>query len=269
MPLLNDLDFVRDHLSVAYRGSETPQELTIRVRVTEARRGAFGPRFIVTLRDLILCGAAGGHHFSPATGAAELLSGPEYPEGEGPEFEWILRVDGVSPLFLRSVVEALRLSGGWENPVIEMSLFGSLPLDASELSVNEAHIKAWLDDPLAYVQEWPTPGFPISEREAFGASLRIRLADKLDKASQDLLQAACLQWIAGTYNYMNLHGEPILDAPERLSRLMPKFAVTKRELRAFYEEFTRSRVPARAVIVNLLTRFHLTVCPIEDVQLAL
>lgn len=269
MPLLDDLDFVQNSLSVSYRASQEPQTLSIYVATDHAEEAAYGPRFITTLINVINSGGAGGVHFHPATGLAELLSGPTYPEGEGPQFNWDLRVAGVSPLFVRNIVEALRLSGGLENPTQAMSIRGSLPLDDTELSARETDVKAWLEDPLAYVGEWIDPGFPIKQRESPNAGLRIRLGKNLNAATEDELKGVCLQWLAATLNYMNEFGEPILDEPDRLARLLPKFGATKRELRAFYEEFTRSRVPSRAVIVNMLARFHAQVLPIEEVELAL
>lgn len=269
MPLLDNLDFTQNALAVSYRGSQDPQTLTIHVTTAEPEEAAYGPRFITTLMDVINSGGAGGSHFHPATGFAELLSGPTYPDAEGPQFNWDLRVAGVSPLFVRNIVESLRLCGGVENPAQSMSIQGSLPLDDTELSVREAEVKAWLDDPLAYVGEWPAPGFPIKQRESPSAALRIRLGKNLNAATEDELKGVCLQWLAATYNYVNEYGEPILDEPDRLARLLPKFGATRRELRAFYEEFTRTRFPARAVIVNMLARYHAAVLPITDVELAL
>lgn len=269
MPLLDDLDFVQTGLSVSYRGSVEPQTLTIYVGTEGQQEAAYGPRFITTLINVINAGGAGGAHFHPAQGLAELLSGPTYPDAEGPQFNWDIRVAGVSPLFIRNIVEALRLSGGLDNPTQVMSIRGSLPLDATELSVGETEVKAWLDDPLVYVGEWPEPGFPIREREILGASLRIVLGKDLNAQTEDQLRGVCLQWLAATYNYVNEYGEPILDEPDRIARLLPKFGATKRELRAFFEEFTRIRAPSRAMIVNMLARFHALVLPIEEVEIAL
>lgn len=269
MPLLDDLEFAQAGLAVSYRGSPEPQSLTIYVATEHPQEGAYGPRFITTLINVINAGGAGGAHFHPATGLAELLSGPEYPEAEGPHFNWELRVAGVSPLFMRNIVEALRLSGGLDNPTQTMSIRGSLPLDDTELSAREAEVKAWLDDPDAYVGEWPDPGFPIKEREIPGASLRVRLGKSLNAQTEDLLKGVCLQWLAATHDYMNEYGEPILDEPDRLARLLPKFGATKRELRAYCEEFTRTRGPSRAMLVNMLARYHAQVLPIESAEIAL
>ncbi|MCK6589157.1 MAG: hypothetical protein HUU21_05560 [Polyangiaceae bacterium] len=269
MPLLDNLDFTKNDLTVSYRGNLEPQTLTIYAAIEIPEEAAYGPRFITTLMDVINAGGAGGSHFHPAAGLAELLSGPTYPEAEGPQFNWDLRVAGVSPLFMRNIVESLRLCGGVDNPAIAMSIRGSLPLDDTELSVREAEVKAWLEEPLAYVGEWPDPGFPIKQRMSPGAALRIRLGKNLNAETEDELKGVCIQWLAATYNYVNEFGEPILDEPDRLARLMPKFGATRRELRAYYEEFTRIPGPSRAVIVNMLARYHAQVLPITDVELAL
>lgn len=269
MPLLPELDFAAGALAVSYRASTEPQDLAITVRLKHAEPGCVGPRRMGTLLDTIGEGAAGGSDFHPAVSSADLVSGTVARELAGPDLSWLLRVSGISPVFIRSIVEQLRICGAADNPVVAMSIFGSLPLDGTPLSVREGQVRQWLEDPGAYPGEWPEPGFPVSERDAMGASLRIQLGADLGAESEDELQGLCYQWVAATFDYVDQHGDyQPFDAPN-VSRRMPKFGVTRRELRAYFEEFTRARIPSRAMLVNMLCRYHHTVLPIVAVEIAL
>jgi hypothetical protein len=170
---------------------------------------------------------------------------------------------------MRNAVEQMRISGAGDNPVVAMSITGSLPLDITSLSVREAEVRAWLDRPGPYPGEHPDPGFPVREKEAMGAALRVRFKGELDQRAEVRMRGLCVQWVSATHNYADRWGEDTLDGQARFSRLMPKFGATRREMRAHYEEFTRVRPPSRALLVNMLSKYHHTVLPIEWVELAL
>jgi hypothetical protein len=112
----------------------------------------------------------------------------------------VLRIAGVAPKFMRTVVEELRVAG-MDQPVTSMQVVGSLPLDPTAMSVREGQVKAWLDDPTAYLEPWPNPQLP-----SFGSS--------------------------------------------------------KSEFRAAYPVFDYARAPARAILSNMLVRFHERVVPL-------
>lgn len=265
MALLDDLDFAQQRLAVAYRASDTPQVLTFQLRTARPSEDPQADILLDDLVDTINRGGAGSDVFPPQRGAAALLSAVD---PAGPEYTCSIEACGVAPVFLRNVVEALRDVGGLDNPVVAMSVFGSLAPDGGPLSAREAQVRAWLDDPRAYVRAWPSPGFPVFEREAMGAKICLRLDARVDAALEQELRAIVFRWLSATSHYVNQYGEPILNDPVDMARLMPRFARARNEFRVIIEEFTRS-VAARAMLVNMLARFHATTAPIAEAEIAL
>jgi hypothetical protein len=269
MPLFDELDFAANALKVSYRGSDEAQELSIQLRLHHPEPDCIAPGRFHIVHDTIDYGGASGAEFHPRGSNVDLLAGDIEPGPEGPELSWLLRVTGVSPLFVRNIVERMRIAGDEDNPVVAMSIQGSLPLDHSPLSVREADVRAWLESAEVYPGEFPDPGFPITQRDAMGASIRVRLKADLTEDAEDHFHGMCFQWLSATHTYADRWGDATEDDPDRLSRLVPKLGARKRELRAYFEEYTRLRPPARAVLVNMLCKFHHCILPIERVDLAL
>lgn len=266
--VLSYLDFAKDNLWVRYRASAEPQRLDIDLRTTGPIPVNFAGTFLRRIVDLASYGAGGGTVFAPTAGMARLLA--PMPEGPmfGPDYRWELEIAGVAPIALRTFVEQLRMSGGILQPVTSMSIQGSLPLDASPLSVDTEQVRAWLRDPNAYTEEWPTPGFPVRMRElSSGATLRVALEDAIDQTLSDALRTLAISWINFTSEYLAEHGAHVHVDPGW--KLLPSFGMGKRELSARYAEFPRKRNASRAVIVNMLSRFHHTVAPIVEVEIGL
>jgi hypothetical protein len=266
--LLSHLDFTKDSLWVRYRASAEPQRLDIEIRSAGPVPVEFGRVYLRRVLDIVNFGAAGGPIFDPALGAARLLAGP--PEGAafGPDYRWAIEIAGVAPIALRTFVEQLRSSGGLLQPVTSMALWGSLPPDAGPLSVTESDVRAWLRDPDAYVDSWPSPGFPVRSREvASGATLRVELADEITRPIAEALRTLGVAWVNVTSEYVAEWGAHAVITPAW--KLLPSFGMGRRELSARYPEFPRRRAPARAAIVNMLARFHRTVAPIVEAEVGL
>ncbi|MGK3983610.1 hypothetical protein WME99_11280 [Sorangium sp. So ce136] len=267
MPLLDALDFVKTDLIVRYRGSAEPQELSIDVKLARKAGKERAPQIIRPLIDTIAFGAAGGAEFAPWLGEAELLSGPwDPPESLGPNLSYRLRIAAVSPLFMRSMVENLR-EVGFRSKVKSMSILGSLAPDASPLSVHEGHVRAWLDDPTAHCSAWPEVPFPLKTRRTDEtAEFRVVLAKGLTPKLREDLETLSYIWMNSVDDYVDEEGEQV--ELHRLDQRMPAFGRTKTEFRASFKEFLHVREPSRAVLSNMLVRFHHRVAKIAEAEIA-
>ncbi|MGK3964031.1 hypothetical protein WMF38_07610 [Sorangium sp. So ce118] len=267
MPLIGHLEFAQRSLSVAYRASPAPQELIVEVDVAGPPMAPFAPMAMRAVVDAINGGAAGGSLFPPASGSARRLAGAwDEPDGLGVSYRWVLQVAAVAPGFIRNMVEELRRAG-MNRPVVRMRIAGALPPDSSPLSVRESQVRAWLDDPRAYLEPWPSPGFAFhSVLQSEGATLRIELAQAIDPPVRQALEDLSVQWLNAIRNYASRQGDEVLFNPHRM---LPTFGQGKAEFRALYPEFLYAREPAAAVLVNMLTRFHERVARIALVEVGL
>jgi hypothetical protein len=268
VPLISRLDFVaRGGLSVAYRASPTPQELSIDVLTTGIPMKGNANWQIQALIDTINAGGAGGSIFPPSQGFAEMLSGPRSDrDALRPDHHIVLRVASVAPLFLRSIIEDMR-GVGIHHPVTEFRIVGSLPLDPGPLSVRETHVRAWLDDPNAYLDRWPTPGFPLSFTDLReGAALRVVLEGPINPSLREALEYLSVRWLNAIRNNVSYDGREVTLNP---GKLFPAFGQGKTEFRASYQEVPFARESSRAVLSNMLTRFHEKVAPIAEAEISL
>lgn len=272
MPLLTGLEFASTALFVRYRATSAPQDLEIDIQTGGLAGEPTASLSLARVLDSINAGGAGGAEFAPWTGSAERMSGPSHADDAiGPSYQWILRVAGVAPLFLRNVVEQLR-DVGMLQPVHSMRIHGSAPLDESELSVREDRVRRWLDDPLAYVGEWPQADFPIALRRARGATLRVALGTRITLDLRDQLEELVIRWLVSISRYVSdpgLREESGLEVLIHPSQILPSFGVGRAEMRAKCEEFPYTRGPSRAILQNMLIRFHRTVAPIVEVEIGL
>lgn len=266
--MLSHLEFVKESLWVRCRASEQPQVLDVDIRTAGPVPIEFGRVFLRRVLDIVNFGAAGGSVFDPSIGAAHLLSGPPAGAALGPDYRWSIEIAGIAPIAFRTMVEQLRNSTGLLVPVTSMAITGTLPLDASPMSVTEDHVRAWLGKPDALVDEWPTPGFPVVAREvSSGATLRIELADEITQPIAEALRTIGVAWVNVTSEYVSEWGEPVNVKPAW--KLLPSFGMGRRELSARYREFPRRRAASRAAIVNMLARFHRSVAPVAAVEIGL
>ncbi|KYF49764.1 hypothetical protein BE04_24725 [Sorangium cellulosum] len=267
MPIVSNLGFARSDLRVAYRGGVLPQIVGIDVSLSGADPESIAPIVIEGLVDQINAGGAGGAEFPPELGEAQVLSGPmeiDEPEATGPDYHWDLQVRAVSPRFVRNIVESMT-SASAVVKVQSMRVTGSLPLDEGPLSVRDAQVRAWLDDPTAYLGAWPELGFPVHHvASPRGVTLRVRLAGELTDEHYDSLTRLLDTWGSVVQFYANLGGTEMgaMQPDAHLGR-------TKREFRAGKLFFDHTYAPTRDVLVNLLSRFHRVEAPIEQVEIGM
>lgn len=268
MPLLQRLDYVaRGGLHVAYRGSTALQQLDVVALTRGVPSKGAANWYFQNLVDTINAGGAGGSTFSPAAGFAEMIAGPRSDaDAVRPDHHATFRVAAVAPLFMRTLIEDLRFAGV-QHPVMELRVAGSLPLDATPLSVTEREVRHWLDDPNAYLDRWPTPGFPIAFDDLReGAALRVVLADPIDPALREKLEELAVRWLNAIRNNVSFDGREVRPNP---GKTLPRFGQGKSEFRASYDAFPWARESSQAIIVNLLSRFHEKVAPIVEAEVAL
>jgi hypothetical protein len=272
MPLLTGLDFAANALVVSYRAQEQPQDLEIDIETTGVAGEPTASILLNSVITSINAGAAGGVHFAPWLSSAEHLTGPWHADDAvGPAYRWTLRVAAVAPLFIRSIVERLRGVGFTEN-VRFMRILGSAALDSSELSVRENQVRSWLDDPSAYQGAWPHAEFPLTVRRSRGATLRVELATRITPELRDQLETLYLLWLNSVTSYVSDPGfleEGNREVIFNPHKMFPATGVGKTEFRAASEEFLHTRGPARAVLCNMLGRFHRTVSPIVEAEIGL
>jgi hypothetical protein len=268
MPIHPHLEAVS--LDVAYRASAEPQLLDVRVKLSGPAEAPLAPWAIGTLVECINRGLAGGAELAPSLGSAALEAGPtgEGPPaaGElGPEYAFRLSVAGVSPRFLRVIVENLAACGGRASRVLGISIVGALPPDGSPLSAREREVSAWLEDPDAYPGTFRDPGFPVALRAVpRGAALRVTLASKTTDVAAPALEDLFSSWQSAVLTYPN--------ATRTARGLMDPhgtFARTRTDFFAKVTLFDHARGPCRAALVTALARFHATVTPIASAEIAM
>ena len=249
-------------LDVAYRGSAEPQTLDIGIELAGEAELPLAPWAIGRFVAAINRGLAGSADFAPASGRAVLEA--DAPKPLGPSYTFRLEVTGVSPIFLRVLVE--KLAGcGHPHALEAISIVGSLPPDGTRLSVRDRELRGWLAEPGAYPLVWPEPGFDVETRPApRGASVKVALAQSnVDEVGEEL-EATISTWHSVLLGYG--------DARRRgrgVSEPHATFARTRRDLFAKIGLFDHDRGPARAALVNTLARFHVAIAPLAAVTIAM
>jgi hypothetical protein len=268
-PFLKGLDFLNGGFYLAYRGAEEPQVLTIELKLDAPSPDGLAALIMATLVDVINHGAAGGAEFAPTTGSAKILSGPSSPAHEGakgPLFRWELEVAGVSPLFMRNIVEALRKAGDLNvQPVRSLAISGSLPVDTSALSVRDAFLGLWVCDTTTYPKAWPTPGFLIKDYEtATGARVRARTAGRANAKTLRAFHETAECWLNAIAEYPARS-----DPAPGFAEYIPELAHTRSELVARYHVFDYTPLAARDTLINCLCWFHANVAPLVEAEIGL
>lgn len=266
MPLLSGFDFLRLGFDVAYRASDEPQLLTIDVTMLDRSTKRSAPMIVKRLIELINAGAACGQMFDPRQSRAERVSGPwDGPDAFGPDFSWGVRVAGVSPLFIRTIVDQLRKCGH-EQPVTTMRIRGALPLDGTPASVDRARMLEWLEKPI-YVDETPLRPFTVRFVPSAAVYFVVRRSMASSTVLDDALKHLAMRWLIATAAYVDESGRAVVRAKDDLERHLPGFHSDAVEFRAEFREFLHMADPSRAVLVNMLARLALTVAPFSEVEI--
>jgi hypothetical protein len=261
MPLITGLDFASSALSVRYRASREPQELSIDVTTEAPAPFHNATATMESIVHLINAGGAGGEHFAPQDSLARVLQAPPH-DSLGPSYHWVLEVASVAPAFLRSMIDRLRLVGG-EPAVVGMTLAGSLPTDDSALSVTEALMRTWLDSPEAYPARWPQLSFGVSDISMLGAAAEIQLGTEVTADVYRELEELVATWLEAVIHYVEPDGSEVLEEHEQF-HYQSGFGRT--EYRFCIQQFLHNHVPSTAMLLNLLERFHHVVAPIQHAE---
>lgn len=256
MPLLEGFDFLRLGFDVAYRASADPQLVRIDVTTIDKSTRRSAPIIVKRLIELVNAGAASGSAFAPEASFAERVSGPwDGPDAFGPDFSWTLRLKAVSPLFLRTVVDQLRKCGH-DQPVTTMRIKGEIAPDKSALSVDGQRMRAWLDDPNAYVDEHTTTGFETIARVGDHTAFTLTMQEPIAESFEDALKHTAMRWLIATAAYVDDEGRAIVRTKENLERHLPAFRTEGVRFTASFEEFRHRFAPSRAVLVNMVAKMR-------------
>lgn len=257
------LGFVFGKLKVSYRGSDKPQKLVIDAKYDEsvARQGQLDGLVEAVNR----LGLGGGEHFHPKAGKLKPLKGDfgytlKQPLNPRKVLRAEMQLSGVSPKFIRRIVEGLRVG------CLEMKIVGELEPDGSPLSCTERDIQKWVPhgDLASNPGLWEPLELEVEEGVAKkGAEIRIQFADALDPVT--CTKKAGLDW-----RMVALGGElaGLLDTEETRAgsvSIMPTLERGRAELAATYRVFNVAREPARALVLNAVTRIHHSVQPVKRV----
>lgn len=256
-------------LDVGYRASAEPQTVDVRVKSSGPAELPYTPWAAALLVECVNRGLAGGREFSPSAGSAVLEAGPTgegAPQaGElGPDYSFRLRVAGVSPLFLRTMVESLSTSAH-PSACTAVSIVGSLALDGSPLSVRSAQLSEWLRDADAYPGAWPVSEFRVvDEIAARGAAVRVTLQTAAPGEVAAEFERTVSAWQSAIRTMPNL-----ARTARGWAAPQAAFACTRTELFARLELFDHAPPVARAALVNALAWFHARVAPLAEARIAL
>lgn len=251
------------NVRVAYRGSAEPQELYIDLKLSKPDPDGWPAIRVRDLINAINAGAAGGSHFAPEAGSAKLLSGARpsldpaqwYP---GPDFRWIIEVRGVSPLFLRSVVEWLSIGADPIAPA-SLSIYGSLRPDGTELSVHERQLQPWSTQTATYPGRWPDLPFEVHEETlSRGCALRVGFADDIDPEGVEKLNEALGLWGLLSTTYPNLARDGV-----GYRSFVDRLGVNNKEYSRFVEEVDMAQDVLTTTLLHILARFSADVAKIE------
>ncbi len=267
---MSNLDFSGTALQVAYRESPEPQTLALYIKIASDPVAPYVNVAVANIVDAIALGAAGGRAFDPRVGQARVLTGPMTDEeAVGAEHHFTLEVEGVARTFMRNVVEQLSLSGvGY--PVTTISVVGSVPTDQSDHSVTTPMVQYWLANAKDYPEAWGQWPFRVIDAARHPhedrTELRVLLDGALTAEMRQRLEELCQYWVTFIQLYRTELGGEVQFNPHKS---LPAYGQAKDELRAFFPEFLWTPQPAKAVLLNMLTRFHHEQNALVEVEVAL
>jgi len=257
MPLLSRLGFARNALDVRYRATRIPQRVLLHANGPSLID--FAPVVVRRLVDIVNAGGAGGIEHECSEGAATL----EGEEIQGDSGNWVLRMGGVSPVFIRVMVEHMRMASG-AHDIQALSLRGELELDDGPLSVDVNRVRTWLDDARAYPRTWCHKEFPVSLPERDEVTLRVRCVGVIDAPIRDELETLVTLWINAVAHII---GDDDREVDLARRNVFPAVGRAKYEMRALFPQFPHALGPACAVLSNMLLRFHRERARLAEVEL--
>ena len=256
MPLVPGLDQTAAGLEVSYRATAEPQDVTIELTLGQPA-GPIIDYPAVVLRQVLTSanlGSAGGTVFPPTGGVGVVQTETNAPT----HYQWQVRLGGIDPLHIRSMVEHLGSSGD----VTFLRIVGTTPLDDSAYSVNTALVRRWLDDPHAYPGEWPHPGFAVKTMGTW-PGFRLQTQSPIDAQVRHALEMRALVWLTDIQFYVADNGA--YDGMSAAAE-MPRTGAGGCEFAAAYRRLEVGHRAARARLVNSLAQFHETVAPLQALE---
>lgn len=259
-----------ESLEIRYRAAPTPQTLTVRVDGTP--KATWRTDYHARMSNVVAmleAGLGGGATFAPEAVGVEVLGGPLVGRapGDGPSFEWKLRVTAVEPELLVVLVHGMadvwnvaneRIFGdGLDAAALprRVSVVGELLPDGGALSADTQRALGWISTPEVACRAYPEMPFSVSEKPAKPRVARAKLAcgavtKKVQRALDDRL--AALSFFFGA-----LPGGPAI----------AEVSGGKTGLTIAWRDFAVEG--ARGPILNLLRRIHVDVLATTAVELQL
>lgn len=261
---------LRDAVDVAYRASDEPQRLDVRVRYAAAPDLPRPPWAIQTIAEAIAAGAACGAELDPTRAACVVVDGPTglgpasaaSPAERAAAYAWSLEVSGLATKWIPVMVEHL-VAAGLPHATELVSIVGALPLDRSPRSVRSPETVAALRAPLARAGATAAPGFAIERRAvARGFAIKARLRTEVTSAIARAFAEAISAWQGAVLTYPNLAlaGRGFMDPQLVTGR-------TRAELHARATLFDHAPAPACDALINVMARFHAQIAPIELLEI--
>ena len=262
--------FANQGLSVSYRASEAPQQLSISVRVKEkSRRLKADVLFWIAL--IADVGLIGGAEFPPGQGTMRVITDFGTPEGR--QFDGILEVSAMSPWFVRNLINFLVRCAEIET----MSITGTVVPTGDNLSVDTPTMLRWLGNRTdAYIGRWSDLGFEVKESSLPGKmNMKLHLRAEVTSEQCGLVDLLLSEWCIALalYPRRDKFTWGGMQVDQRIAR-------TKREIRVGKREFDYIPGPAANLLLNGLAALNrrghtdrhtgkLVMLPIESVELAL
>lgn len=212
-----------------------------------------------SLLATINSGGAGSDTFAPEMGSAHIVNGPNGDEAQVHEYVWEIAMGGVSAVFLRCMVERLRL--------VQPNQLRHLTMTARSKrqqppSVDAAQVRTMLRDPTAYPKLWPQTSYAVERLPKVGTSsefmLELTPAGALTPQLVAELQSLIVCWLDAISDYASdilVTGEQSSVIPSSFFGI-PKFANNRTTLRAYIGQFLHTREPAIAMLRNMVECFH-------------
>jgi hypothetical protein len=253
---------LRGSLHVAYRASPKPQTVDIHIESAKPSLVALALINLLRMCEALSEGFGGGAEFAPWTSSAQVVRGPTgvaEPGARGPTYDWTIEAVALSPLVMRSLVERLALLGKGITAT-RMSIVGALPPDATAMSVDDACVQRWLDDPSARPGRWGDVGFEIVGNPPT-TSIEVELAQPRGKNLERRFRRLLSHWSASVALCTSAEGSG--KGEVRLSNVVARKSALVATLRACDVHGQ----PAFDALINGLAYFHHEAARIRRVTL--
>ncbi len=243
--------FVRSDLHLRYQTLAEPQAVSVSL-VFRLPTINLAHNAVINMRKYVEAGMAGGSMFAPWLGVMRKVEGPPADAvipNTGP-VTWYFELGGACPEGIRFFIDEIAVS----HRITSAAISGVTPSPDGPQAVTEADVAAHIADPSYYPAAWPDPGFLVERIDSpRGISVELEMDQLLDEAVVKAVEGRLARWatlISGTY--MNIDGP----ANGMLGMaLLPKVALKKRSLVAYYATFNKVLEPSVNALVNVLSRF--------------